>query len=166
MGWNYISIPKLQRLHRWCLEMGKWFHPTTYNWCYYLCMPGLKLNHVSKRGSRGNGRQGDMPFLCFVSSENSLRPIERWWNNWQDSSSFLVYIIDCMVERQTDHATDASNHKRGINASWWHHAVRRIGVGLYLTNTHTWKPGYLKQSQLSQYAKCICIRQIRPFTLD
>ena len=21
-----------------------------YNWCYYLSMPGLKLNHVSKRG--------------------------------------------------------------------------------------------------------------------
>ena len=36
MGWNYLSIPKLQRLH--------------YNGCNYLSTLGLKLNHVSKRG--------------------------------------------------------------------------------------------------------------------
>ena len=49
MGWNYWSIPKLQRLHRWSLGMDKWFHPTFYNECNYLSMLGLKLNHVSKR---------------------------------------------------------------------------------------------------------------------
>ena len=27
MGWNYLSIPKLQRLHRWSLGMDKSFHP-------------------------------------------------------------------------------------------------------------------------------------------
>ena len=52
MGWNYLSIPKLQRLHRWSLEMDKQFHPTHYNGCNYLSMLGLKLNHVSKRGPR------------------------------------------------------------------------------------------------------------------
>ena len=50
MGWNYLSIPKLQRLHRWSLGMDKWFHSTLYNGCNYLSMLGLKLNHVSKRG--------------------------------------------------------------------------------------------------------------------
>ena len=30
MGWNYFSIPKFQRLHRWSLGMEKWFHPTFY----------------------------------------------------------------------------------------------------------------------------------------
>ena len=52
MGWNYLSIPKLQRLHRWSLGMDKYFHPTHYNGCDYLSMLGLKLNHVSKRGHR------------------------------------------------------------------------------------------------------------------
>ena len=50
MGWNYLSIPKLQRLHRWSLGMDKLFHPIHYNGCNYLSMLGLKLNHVSKRG--------------------------------------------------------------------------------------------------------------------
>ena len=50
MGWNYLSIPKLQRLHRWSLRMDKQFHPTLYQACNYLYMLGLKLNHVSKRG--------------------------------------------------------------------------------------------------------------------
>ena len=50
MGWNYLSIPKLQRLHRWSLGMDKKFHPMHYNGCDYLSMLGLKLNHVIKRG--------------------------------------------------------------------------------------------------------------------
>ena len=50
MGWNYLSIPKLQRLHRWSLGMDKQFHPTFCNGCNYLSMLGLKLNYDSKRG--------------------------------------------------------------------------------------------------------------------
>ena len=49
-GWNYLSIPKLQRLHRWCLGMDKLLHPTLYNGGTSLSMLGLKLNNVSKRG--------------------------------------------------------------------------------------------------------------------
>ena len=48
MGWNYLSIHKLQRLHRWSLGMDKQFHPILYNGCDYLSM--LKLNHVGERG--------------------------------------------------------------------------------------------------------------------
>ena len=29
--WNYVSIPKLQQLHRWSLGLNKQFHPTNYN---------------------------------------------------------------------------------------------------------------------------------------
>ena len=36
MGWNYLSIPKLQRLCRWSLEMDKQFPPPLYNGCNYL----------------------------------------------------------------------------------------------------------------------------------
>ena len=50
VGWNYSSIPKLQPLHRWSLEMDKQFHRALYNGCNYLSMLGLKLTHVSKRG--------------------------------------------------------------------------------------------------------------------
>ena len=50
MGWNYLSIPKLQRCNRWSLGMDRKFHPIHYNGCNYLSMLGLKINHVSKRG--------------------------------------------------------------------------------------------------------------------
>ena len=50
MGWNNLSICKLQRLHCWSLGMDKYFHPTLYWACDCLSMPELKLNHVSKRG--------------------------------------------------------------------------------------------------------------------
>ena len=50
MGWNYLSIPKLQRLHRWSLGMDKVISTHTLYWaCNYLSMLGLKLIHVSKR---------------------------------------------------------------------------------------------------------------------
>ena len=52
MGWNDLSIPKLQRLRRWSLGMDKPFHPTFYNVCNYLSMLGFKWFHVSERGTR------------------------------------------------------------------------------------------------------------------
>ena len=52
MGWNYLSIPKLQRCNRWSLGMDEQFH-LRLNWaCNYLSMMGLKLIHVSKSGHR------------------------------------------------------------------------------------------------------------------
>ena len=48
--WNCLSIPKLQRLHRWSLGTDNQFNPPLYNGRDYLSMLGLKLNHVSKRG--------------------------------------------------------------------------------------------------------------------
>ena len=50
MGWNYLSIPKLQQGTRWSLVMDKWFHHTLYKGCNYLSMPGLDFIYVSKRG--------------------------------------------------------------------------------------------------------------------
>ena len=45
-GW-WFETPSHSRLHRWS-------HPTDYNGCNYLSMLGLKLNHVSKSGSRNH----------------------------------------------------------------------------------------------------------------
>ena len=67
MGWNYLSIPKLQRLHCWSLGMDKWFHPTVYNGCDYLSMLGLKLNHVSKRGPRSTLGRHQLP--CWLECD-------------------------------------------------------------------------------------------------
>ena len=50
VGWNYLSIPKFQRLPRLSLGMDKQFHPTLYDWCDYISRQGLKLIHVSKKG--------------------------------------------------------------------------------------------------------------------
>ena len=51
MGWNFWPIPKIQRLHRWSLEIDKLSHSRLYNVCNHLSMMGLKLNHIIKRGS-------------------------------------------------------------------------------------------------------------------
>ena len=49
MGWNYLSISKLQRLHRWNLAVDRSFHHTIDSGCNYFSKLGLKLIHVSKR---------------------------------------------------------------------------------------------------------------------
>ena len=62
VGWNYLSISKLQQLHRWSLGMDKLFHPALYNGCDYLSMLGLKVTHVSKRGH--SGHTGSTGTIC------------------------------------------------------------------------------------------------------
>ena len=47
VGWNDLSISKLQRL-RWNLGMDKYFHPTFYNGCNYLIIFIYKLIYVNK----------------------------------------------------------------------------------------------------------------------
>ena len=58
---TYLSIPKLQRLHRWSLIMDNQFHFTLYNGCNHLFMLGLKLKHVSKRG-----------WWCFILTDQHI----------------------------------------------------------------------------------------------
>ena len=54
VGWNFLSISKLQRLHRWILRMDKLFHPTLYSGCNYLFKLGLRSIHVIKQIPRFN----------------------------------------------------------------------------------------------------------------
>ena len=91
MGWNYLSIPKLQWCSHWNLGMDKPFHPTHYNGCNCLSMLGLKLNHVSKRGRRGYHGHNTIPrftvclilcvlglvSFCFVVA--ILSAPKNWW---------------------------------------------------------------------------------------
>ena len=48
MGWNYLSIPKVQQCNRWSQGMDNWWHSTLYNGFHHLTMLGFKLIHVSK----------------------------------------------------------------------------------------------------------------------
>ena len=58
MGWNYLSIPKPQRSHRWSLGMDKYVHPTHYNGCNYLSMlSGGDFTRAALSGSAGAGQQ-------------------------------------------------------------------------------------------------------------
>ena len=50
VGWNYLSIPQLQRWNLWSLGKDMQFHPTLYRACNHLSMLGSKWNNVSKRG--------------------------------------------------------------------------------------------------------------------
>ena len=53
VGWNYKCIPKLQRCNRWSLGTDSWFHPTPHWVCDYLCIRGLNVIHLGKRGPIG-----------------------------------------------------------------------------------------------------------------
>ena len=55
MAWNYLCIPKLQRLHPWSLGLYKRFHTKLYIGCGCLSMLGSKLIRVGKRGSLSLG---------------------------------------------------------------------------------------------------------------
>ena len=74
MGWNYLSSPKLQRLHRWSLGIDKLFQPPILWACDYLSMLGLKLNRVCKMGYWGP-LLGDKKYLvqftawCFRANQ-------------------------------------------------------------------------------------------------
>ena len=50
VGWNYLSIPKLQLCNRFWMD--KQFCPKLYWTGHHLSMLGLKLAHVRKRGPR------------------------------------------------------------------------------------------------------------------
>ena len=52
MGWNYLSIPKLQQLHRWSLGTDALFHLKLYWVCACVSMLGFKLIYVRKMAYR------------------------------------------------------------------------------------------------------------------
>ena len=50
VGWNCLSIPKLQLWNSWSLWMDKQFHPTLHQARDCLSVLGFELIHVSERG--------------------------------------------------------------------------------------------------------------------
>ena len=81
MGWNYLSTPKLQRLHHWSLGMDMQFHPTFYNGCNCLFMPGLKLKHVDERGHWSLYLHREiirLPLSQFMVNQQGKMWLNRW----------------------------------------------------------------------------------------
>ena len=56
--------------------MSKKFHPTVYNGCNYLCMLGLKLNHVSKSGPRCTMARKETPIVFVLFGEGFVGKTE------------------------------------------------------------------------------------------
>ena len=108
MGWHYLSIPKLQRLHHWSLRMDK-FHPTFYNGCDYISMLGFKLIHVDKTGHWWKAWVCPVHFLHqyqlshvqwynlvnVLQNAYSRHPIDNFWG--QCLRSMIMYATLTML---------------------------------------------------------------------
>ena len=99
MRWNSLSIPKLQRLHRWSLGIDKAFHPTLYNGCNYLFMLGLKVIHISKRWWQDHPacHDADLPYpstWCCPGKVHCFLALGHHWHG-QVLSSFCVSVSVC-----------------------------------------------------------------------
>ena len=89
MGWNYLSIPKLQRCNRWSLGMDTQFHLTLYWACDYLSILGLKLNHVSERGP------WIQPWMARVNASRGVTEANTitWLIAKQSTSERVIFYV-------------------------------------------------------------------------
>ena len=130
MGWNYISILKLQRCSRWSFEMNKLFHPTIYRTCNYIYMPWLRLIHVNKRGP---GLRHPLELCLTDILFQNLNSRKSWWRHQMETFSALLAICagnspvpgkfptQRPVTRSFDVYFDLSPNKRLSKQSlgWW-----------------------------------------------
>ena len=126
MGWNCLSISKLQRRSRWRLRKDNQFHPTLY-WAWdYLSMPRLEWNHVSKRGP----------------SHHRLRNWDHWnvnANNCQRLNHKQGHVPESR-RKWPGMAEAALYPEAGLNKavsigtqfSWWQVSAGRGPVGLLI----------------------------------
>ena len=106
MGWNYLSIHKLQRLRHISLGIHKQSHPILYNGCTCLSKLGFKLNQ------RGPGSKtcyrlvtpgewlvkthwGRVTHICVskltsIGSDNGLSPRRRQAIFWTNAGILLI----------------------------------------------------------------------------
>ena len=130
MGWKYLSIPKLQRQHRWSLEMDMLFHPTLCNRCNYLFILGWMLMYVSKRNPsywnifktinpiqwRHNKRDG-------VSNHRRLHCLLNcWFRSRSKKTSKLCVTGRCEGNSPVTGALPTQKASNAENVSiWWRH---------------------------------------------
>ena len=80
VGWNYLSVPKIQLLHHWCLWMYNEFHPTLNNEFNYLSILELSKDHVSKRdpGQCNLGEEIMFYFTIIILCPGILVSLGDW----------------------------------------------------------------------------------------
>ena len=80
----------MKLINGWCLGMEMKFHPTLYWTCDYLCMLGLKLNHVS-RGRPSWAPHNDEPTLIHIMAgiHHGQEKKKHHWNLNQNTIFFV-----------------------------------------------------------------------------
>ena len=91
MGWNYLSIPKLERLLRRNLGKNKWFHPKLYWACGYFSMLG-KNQPMLVKGAPGSLEDTD-PFIIHLVS--SMFHVCLWYRgiSSQGSTNYGIELV-------------------------------------------------------------------------
>ena len=117
MGWDYLSIPRLQQCSRWSMGMDKYFHPTLYWTCDYLSMQRFKFIHVCKRS----------PSQVYSHHLSSLH--WYWGNDIEILSTWLALCEinprdnphKCSVMQNVDIFLVASLNKllKNLFSCWW-----------------------------------------------
>ena len=110
MVWNYLYNPKLQRLHRWRLRKDNLRHTTLYNGYNWLSVLGLKLIHVSERGTGIIQYSPCIPPTVLFSLFG-VWPLQ-WLHSGRDGVSnhrrLIVYSTVCSGTDQRKHQSSAS----------------------------------------------------------
>ena len=151
MGWNYLSIPKLQRCNRWSLGMDKYFHHTFYQACDYLSMLGLTLlNHVN---TRGHGYQCfvwvaiDMSCMITLSTQKNL--CNFYWQVSDTMATKTTFLF--LRYKKCNITVDLNGILPGFNnientktfpQSWYigkNYIFLNISPGHHLDNGHAFK---------------------------
>ena len=146
MGWDYLSIPKLQWLHRWSLGMGKLFHPKLFNGCNYLSVLGLMLNHVSKKG-HGNLNWNVGHCECQINSHVCTNAITKYNTHIQGSrytrrisvsSPNLTKSQNSNVWLHNFHIAVTSSHLSNFRTMWEYIKTQFDGLGrIYIKHQST-----------------------------
>ena len=92
MGWNYLSIHKLQRCNRWSLGMDKQFHPTLYYVCNYLSMQVKGGPGGEKSKKRTNNIPSDCDVMGVMMTKTVGMPLI--WNNFRPETFYSCYGLN------------------------------------------------------------------------
>ena len=109
VGWNYLSLLKLQRLHRWSLGMDNKFHPKCYLAHEYLSMLGCWSMFV--KGSPSGHQINISPnaaikqynnlslmviflFIIFIHTPSSCRAQIMCWNPQHNECNWNLTSVD------------------------------------------------------------------------
>ena len=110
MGWNYLSIPRLQQPCCSILGMDKHFHHTLYWACDYSSMLGWKLFHVNKRGPWW---EGEVEKFLYIA----LRYL-RLWHTYSHADMWGMYMYD--TYNLSAEFIKIFQDMRLLYSCWWH----------------------------------------------